>query len=359
MAVQAKTILESYPDLIAHLDGDLLAVAEKPCSQTTPIRGGLAYVADIENLNRLLDSEISVLIVHEKISTQAKEKNQGRKTLLITPNTYLCMALVNKKFFSLPYVRAPFEKINIHPTAVVAATAQLAEGVMLGPYAVISENVKIGRNTYVGAQSVIEPESALGDECFIHPHVYVGHNCRIGHRVEIKPHSTIASDGFGYAHDAKGQHHRIPHYGAVIIEDDVHIGANVNIDRGTFDPAIIGAGTKIDNHCHLGHNIKIGKNCLITAGIIVAGSTTIGDNCVFGGRVTVNGHIEITSGCTIGPLSGVNNNVTEPGVYGGYPLTSFRESLKTVASLVHVPRIRKNLARVMRQLGLKDELEKD
>ncbi|MCB0350733.1 MAG: UDP-3-O-(3-hydroxymyristoyl)glucosamine N-acyltransferase, partial [Bdellovibrionales bacterium] len=291
MSVSAEILLQTYPELLKYLAGDKNKEAEAPCSQTHLIKNAIAYVADASMLSATLQSEIAILVVHDKISAKALELNSKNKTLLATQNTYLSMALINSRFFALPSLKAPFEKIMIHPSAQVASTAKIGQNVILSPGAVIYDNVTIGDGTFIGANSVIEANTIIGQNCFFHPQVYVGHTCKIGDRVEIKPHSTVGSDGYGYAHDAKGNHYRIPHYGPVIIEDDVHIGANVNIDRGTFDPAIIGAGTKIDNHCHLGHNIKVGKNCLITAGIIVAGSSTIGDNCVFAGRVSVNGHI--------------------------------------------------------------------
>lgn len=358
MAVTAEILLKTYPKLLQHVDGDIKNTAKAPCSQTNPLLNAIGYVSDEEYLEKLLASDISILIVHEKISGKAKEQNRKHKTLLATKNVYLSMALINARFFPLPFVKVPFERSLIHSTAVVAKTARLGQNVILAPHVVISENVEIGDGTYIGAHSIVEPNSSVGRDSFIHAQVYIGHTCQIGDRVEIKPQSVIGSDGFGYAHDENGHHYRLPHYGAVIIEDDVHIGANVNIDRGTFDPAVIGAGTKIDNHCHFGHNVKVGRNCLITAGLIVAGSSTIGDNCVFAGRVSINGHIEITSNCTIGPMSGVTKDITQPGVYSGFPPIPFRDSLKVTASGVHLPRIRKNLMRVMKHLGLDEDEEK-
>jgi len=349
----AETIIKTYPELVQLLDGDLKTEASAPCSQVEPKPKAIVYVAEEKYLEQLIQSPVSLIVVHDKIAVPAKEKNARKKTLLTTKNTYLAMALINARFFSLEFKRKPFiTDMKIHPTAVVAPTAQLADGVILGPHAVISDHVKVGARTYIGAHTVIEPHTQLGEDGYIHPHVYIGHSCRLGNRVEIKPHSVIGSDGFGFAKNAKGSHHHIPHYGPVLIEDDVYIGANVNVDRGTFESAIIGEGTKIDNHCHLGHNCKVGKNCIITAGIIVAGSTTIGSNCVFAGRVSVNGHITICDGCSFGPMSGITNDVTEPGVYAGFPIIPFRDSLKSQASMVHLPRIRKNLTRVMKHLGL-------
>lgn len=356
MSVSTEQILSAYPDLVQWLEGDRATAASTPCSQDHPVAGGIAYVADEKHLEKLLKSEIAILVVHQKIANQAQTQNKSNKTLLVSKNTYLAMALINERFLSLPFKRNPISQLNSNTAqAQISKLAKIGKNVVIAPGAVISDDVEIGDNTYIGANTVIEPKTRIGQNCYIHPQVYIGHTCSIGNAVEIKPFSTIGTDGFGYAHDDKGNHYRIPHYGAVIIEDNVHIGANVNIDRGTFDSAKIGYGTKIDNHCHFGHNVHVGRNCLITAGMIVAGSTKIGDNCVFGGRTSINGHIEIVSGCSFGPISGITNNVTEPGVYSGYPIEPFRQFLKSRASIPQLPRIRKNLAKVMKQLGLKEE----
>lgn len=356
MSVTVEKILETFPDLVHHLAGDRGVTPTNPCSQNHPTDQGIAYVADEEYLPTLLSSGLSVLVVQQKIANTAQTLNKQNKTLLMTKNTYLAMALINDRFFSLPFIRKPFDgHTPIHPSAHVAKSSRLGRNIILGPGVVISTDVEIGDNCFIGAYTTIEPKTKLGSDCYIHPHVYIGHSCSLGNRIEIKPFSVIGSDGYGYSHDEKGNHYRIPHYGSVRLDDDVHIGANVNIDRGTFDIAHIGQGTKIDNHCHLGHNIQVGKNCLITAGIIVAGSTKIGDNCVFAGRVSVNGHIDITSGCTFGPMTGINNDITEPGVYAGYPAMPFKKFLRSQASIPALPQIRRKLTRIMKHLGLKDD----
>ena len=176
----------------------------------------------------------------------------------------------------------------------------------------------------------------------------------MGNRCEVKPQSSIGSDGFGYSHDEKGNHYRLPHYGPTIIEDDVHIGANVSLDRGTYDPSFIGMGTKIDNHCHLGHNVKIGRNCLITAGFISAGTVVVGDNCIFGGRASLNGGITITDNCLFGALSGITKDIPKSGKYAGYPAVDFKDSLRVQISMTKLPELRAKVAKIVKHLGLSE-----
>ncbi len=347
-------LVEKFPNLLSHRAGDLQTVLEGPCSQTHPRAGALAYCSDPEIIESLLKSPVAAIVTSLKLADRFANAANG-KVLFASPNVYLAMAFVNRTFFPVPHLRKPFDGQRIHPTAVIHPLAKVAETAVLGPHVVIHEGSSVGERSFLGAHTVIEADVRIGVDCFIHPLVYVGHSTRIGDRVEIKPHSTVGSDGFGYAHDEKGGHHRLPHYGELIIEDDVHIGANVNIDRGTYEPAVIGRNTKIDNHGHLGHNVRVGENCLITAGIITAGSAVIGNNCVFAGRASVNGHIEITDNVTVGPLSAVTNNIKTPGMYAGFPVIPFKEFLKVQASLASLPRLRKNVAKVLRQLGLQDE----
>jgi len=352
--ISSLELLKAFPDLLKHSDGPANSPISGPSSQVQPHARSIVYVGDTAFLAQALKSEASVVVVGEKNLQKALELNLLKKTLFCSPNTYLTMALVNTRFFSLPFLKKPYGAERLHPTAVIDPSAQLAADVIVGPYAVIGANTKVLAGTFIGAHVVIEANTNIGNDCVLHPHVFIGHTCQIGARVEVKPFSVIGSDGYGFAPDNKGQHHKIPHYGAVIIGDDVNIGANVNIDRGTYEPAEIGSGTKIDNHCHFGHNVKVGKNCLITAGFISAGSSTIGDRFMCAGRTSVNGHINITDNVTLGALTAATNDITTPGAYMGFPPIPFREALKVNSSLQHLPSLRKNVAKIMRHLGLSD-----
>ncbi len=202
---------------------------------------------------------------------------------------------------------------------------------------------------------MIEPDVKIGRRSHLHPLVFIGHSCILGEECEIHPNTTIGSEGFGYAADEKFNQYRITHYGKVILEDRVHIGANVSLDRGTFLDSRVGSGTKIDNHCHFGHNFVIGKNSLITAGMISAGSVTVGDYCVFGGRTTISGHLEIASKSHISGMSVVTKSIEEGGEYGGFPLQKLRDTLKTRAALRHLPEIQESVKKILKHLGLESK----
>lgn len=358
MSISAEQIIQSFQPLVSLAVGDPKQTADKPCAQENPVANGISFVSDKKNFLALLQSPVKIIVADERLLADDKlrdEATASKKTILQSKNVYLSMARINQKFFQLPFLRKPYGEAQVHPSAVIHPQAEVHPSAIVGPNVVIAEGVKIGAHTFIGANSVIEANTTIGENCFIHPLVYIGHTVRIGNSCEIKSHSVIGSDGFGFAHDEKGNKYRVPHYGELIIQDRVHIGANVNIDRGTYEPALIGEGTIIDNHCHFGHNFQIGKNSIITAGFIAAGSVKIGSNVVIGGRSTVNNKVEICDNVTLGGLTGVANDITKPGMYAGYPAIDFKQSLRAQASLGSLPRLRRNLAKVMKHLGIKDD----
>ncbi len=353
-------ILDEYPDLIRLVRGDRNRKVSWPCSQEQPTDNGIVFISDSRHLEKVLNSGVAALVIASKMAhlvAKIDDSLTAGKTILESASPYLAMAKINARFFSPISDMKPIDDDLIHSSAVVAKSAKIAAGVRIGPGTVISEGVEIGENTWVGALAYIGPNCRIGREARVHTQAYVGPNCQLGDRVELKPQCVIGSDGYGFAQDKENRHHRIPHYGGVILENDVHIGACTTIDAGTFEPSRIGAGTKIDNHCHFGHNINIGKNCLFTGGQMAAGSVTIGDNCVFGGRSTINGHITITSGVSVAPLSGVSCSIEKPGLYGGLPPIPLRESQRIQMSIQHLPRMRRMLAKVVKHLGLDDDAE--
>ena len=283
------------------------------------------------------------------LSLKEEVKNlNSKKTWLFSKNVDLTARKIKKEFvFDTPY-RASWK--GCHPTALIDKTVQLAKGVTLGPYAVIGENCSIGSGTYVGSHVVIEKNCKIGENVTLHPLCYIGHSCQIGDSCEIMPQAVIGSEGYGYVQDNQGNHHRIPHTGSVTLEKEVHIGAGSVIDRGTLKDSVIGRGTKIDNQCHLGHNIAVGKKGLIAAHAGFAGSVTIGDYFVCGGKVVINSGIKITDNVHLAALAAVSKDIKEPGQYGGYPLEPLSNFLKTKASSVHVPGLRKQMEKILKKL---------
>ncbi|MFL5615582.1 MAG: UDP-3-O-(3-hydroxymyristoyl)glucosamine N-acyltransferase [Gemmatimonadaceae bacterium] len=231
---------------------------------------------------------------------------------------------------------------GIHPTVMIGRGAQFGVNVTIGPYAVIGSGVRIGERVIIGAHALIGDGVRVGDESHIYPSVTAYSGTIIGARVIVHAGARLGSDGFGYVF-REGRHEKIPHVGRCIIADDVEIGANTTIDRGSIDDTVIGAGTKIDNLVHIAHNCRIGRLCLIMAQVGIAGSARVEDGCVVAGQVGISGHHTIGAGATLAAQAGVFGDVPAGETWSGYPARPHKESLRAHATLFR-------LAPLMRQL---------
>jgi UDP-3-O-[3-hydroxymyristoyl] glucosamine N-acyltransferase len=218
-------------------------------------------------------------------------------------------------------------KPGIHPSAVIADSAQIDPTVEIGALAVVGENVTIGAHGRIGAMVVIGDGVQIGRHVRIGPHASLSH-ALVGDRVYIYPGVRIGQDGFGFAVTPDG-FFTVPQLGRVVIEDDVEIGANSTIDRGALEDTVIGAGTRIDNLVQIGHNVRIGRSCVIVAQVGISGSVILEDQVVLAGQVGVAGHLRIGTGSRIGAKSGVIADVPPRSELAGAPAqpakTFFRE----------------------------------
>jgi UDP-3-O-[3-hydroxymyristoyl] glucosamine N-acyltransferase len=351
--ISVRELLKLYPSLWSESFGDLdrrIVGVSSPDKATTL---DAVFLSNPRVVPEGLDSQAGVLVVGKKHEEDAKAK-RGDRTLLIAKNVDLAMAtVISGHFLRTPYTNA--SQTGIHSTAIVGEHCKLGPGVRIGPHAFIGSNVTLAANVYIGANAVVEDETSIGEGTVIHPLTFIGHSTSIGKSCEIHPSSVIGKEGFGYAHDERMNHFRVPHQGKVVIEDNVHVGACVAIDRGTFGETRIRAGTKLDNHIHIAHNCEVGKSAIITAGFLMAGSSKIGANFLCGGNTMVTGHIEIGDNIQLAAASGVAKDMKTPGQYGGFPLAPLQHYIKTKAALSHLPEMRKQLSKIMKILKLDDD----
>jgi UDP-3-O-[3-hydroxymyristoyl] glucosamine N-acyltransferase len=215
--------------------------------------------------------------------------------------------------------------------AYVHPSAKLEDGVFLSPGCVIGANVEIGRGSRIGPGATIAAHSTIGRDCDVGSHVAV--QCAlIGDRVIIGPGAIIGHDGFGFVPGPSGLE-KVPQLGRVIIQNNVEIGANTCIDRGSLDDTVIGEGTKIDNMVQIAHNVRIGRNCAIAAHAGISGSVTIGNSVMIGGGAGIADHITIADNAMIAATSGVMSDVPSGARYGGAPAKPLREFFREIASL--------------------------
>lgn len=205
--------------------------------------------------------------------------------------------------------RAPIASAGIHPTAVISSSARIAAGVRVGPYVVIEHDAHIGEDTEIGAHCVVGAGCRIGAACRIHPRVTFYGKVRVGDRVEIHAGAVIGADGFGYAF-GEGRYWKFPQAGVVEIGDDVEIGANTTIDRGSLGETRIAEGVKLDNLVHVGHNVQIGAHTVIAAQTGISGSSSLGHHVVVGGQVGIADHCTLEDGSIAGAQAGIPTGKT-------------------------------------------------
>jgi UDP-3-O-[3-hydroxymyristoyl] glucosamine N-acyltransferase len=234
----------------------------------------------------------------------------------------------------------------------IAASARIGTNVLLGERVSIGENVVLGKGAQVGDDVVIGDNGVVGEGARIgggsrlRPGVTIYPGSILGARVLVHSGARIGCDGFGYVFK-DGAHNKIPHVGGCTVGDDVEIGANTTIDRGSIDDTVIGKGTKIDNLVHIAHNVRIGERCLLMAQVGIAGSAQIGNDCIIAGQAGLGGHITIGAGARIGAQAGVFGDVPAGEAWSGYPARPHRESLRASGALLKLAGMMRRLEKLL------------
>lgn len=239
---------------------------------------------------------------------------------------------------------------GIHSSAHVSESAHIGGHVRVAPFAHVGDGARVGDRTVLHCGVFVGEGSSIGDDCVLWPNVVVRDGCRLGSRVTVHPGAVIGADGFGFAR-TQGKFSKIRHVGTVVVEDDVEIGANAAIDRGTLGRTLIRRGVKIDNLVHIAHNVEVGEDSAMAAQVGISGSTVIGKRVLMGGQVGVVDHLTIGDGAMLIAQSGVIGNVPAGATVSGYPARDHREVLKAAASLRRIERLRKELRELERRLN--------
>jgi len=221
---------------------------------------------------------------------------------------------------------------GVDSTARIGAGTRLGPGACIGAYVVIGREVQLGARVQLAEHVSIGDGVVIGDDSVLGPGVVCYPGSRIGSRVVLKAGAVIGGEGFGYLSDAKG-HSRIPHVGGCVLEDDVEVGSNTCIDRGSIDDTVVGRGTKLDNLVQVGHNVQIGERCLIMAGVGIAGSTRIGNEAILAGHVGVTDHLVIGDRARIAAKSAIFGDVPPGASFSGHPARPHRQFLRAQAAM--------------------------
>ncbi|MDB5986855.1 MAG: lpxD [Nevskia sp.] len=240
-----------------------------------------------------------------------------------------------------------------HPAASIAEDAQIGAGCWIGAGVVIEAAAVIGANSFIGPNCVIGRDTQIGAGSRLEASVYLASRCRLGARAQVQPGAVIGSRGFGLARAKEGWI-EVPQLGAVVVGDDVEIGANTTIDRGALDDTVIENGVKLDNQIQIAHNCRIGAHTAIAACVGIAGSTQIGQRCLIGGAVGIGGHLKIGDDIVILGRAMVTKSLSVPGAYGsGLPVMPAREWRKLIGRVRRLPRTEQRLQAIEQALKIK------
>ncbi len=299
--------------------------------------GQITFLSNRRYFPLLHSTLASAVLVEEGIKV-ARYPDLPPVAALRTPNPYLAFAHAIELFY-----QAPRYESGIHPTAIIARSAEIKEGVHIGPYCYVDEDVQIGRNAVLHSFVTIYRGAKIGDDFFAHAHAVVREFCCIGNRVILQNGAIIGGDGLGFAKQKDGTWYKMAQSGPAVLEDDVEVQANACVDRATVGETRIGRGTKLDDLVLIGHASRVGANTMLCGQVGLAGSTKVGSNCILAGQVGTAGHLTVGDGAVITAQSGVPNDVPPRSLYSGYPAVDNRQWLKTMAALNRLPELQKRV----------------
>jgi len=336
----------SLGELALRLGAELIGDPSIEVSRISPIEhageGDLTFLSDPKKSSFLQSTKASALIVPKGISAEGK-------ALLVVDNPYVAFAKAQSIFYP-----RPLSSGDVSPLAHIHSEATLGENVTVYPFACIEKDVRVGNGSIIFPHVFVGEGTIIGEECILYPGVKIYQGSRIGNHVILHGGVVIGSDGFGYAWDGK-EHVKIPQVGRVVIGNDVEIGSNTTVDRGTLEDTVIGNDVKIDNLVQIGHNVKVGDHSIIVSQVGIAGSAEIGEEVILAGQVGVAGHIRIGNHVKVAAQSGIHKNMKDGEVVSGSPAMPYKTWLKTCAVVPRLPEIRQKVKQMEEKI---DRIEK-
>ena len=312
------------------VDGNGAVTIARVCATGEATADCLTFATDERYLSEALSSAAAAVLASRDLISSGETY---AKPLLIVADVRLALAQILQAF-ERQVPRGHFR----HPSAVIAPSAQLADGVYVGPLVCIGERAQIGAGTTLEAGAIVADDARVGADSILHQRATVLEGCVLGARVVIHSGAVIGSEGFGWAFE-EGRLQKIPQVGNVVLGDDVEIGANTCVDRAQTGSTSVGTGSKIDNLCQIGHNCRIGEHTALAAQCGLAGTTVIGDYTQVGGQAGFKGHITIGSRVKIGAGSAVWGDVPDDGFVSGRPARPHKEELRREVMVRKLPKL--------------------
>ncbi len=327
----------------SQVDGDGSITISSVAPIHAAASGAISFLANQKYAHYLASSKASAVILDPATPRQ-------HITALRNPDPYITFAAVIDLFY--PY--EPHTAVGIAKSAIIDADAQIHASARVGELCHIRSKAAIGESTELMSSVYVGKRVRIGKNCLIYPGVKIMDDTVIGDRVIIHASTVLGSDGFGFAPSPKG-HRKIKQIGWVEIGDDVELGSNVSVDRGTLGPTKIGRGTKIDNLVMIAHNVEIGEHCFIVAQVGIAGSTKIGNMVILAGQAGLIGHLEIGDNVIVAAQSGVSHNIPAGAKWLGSPARDAMETKRREASVSRLPELLKRVKALEKKLGIEKE----
>ena len=314
----------SIGEIVDLVGGQFAGPRDKSIASVAPLASAaadqLSFLSNRKYASQLGQTNAGAVLVPKNL------EGENDRWIRVDDPYFAIARIMTRWFGARPMPKGISRKASIDPSA------KLGTNVAVGHFVTIGENVVIGNNVTIFQGTSIEADSAIGDDCIVYPNVVIYDGTQIGQRCIIHAGVVIGSDGYGFAlHD--GKHHKIPQIGIVRIEDDVEIGAGTTIDRAALGETVIGEGTKIDNLVQIGHNVKIGKHCLLVSQVGIAGSTELGDYVSVAGQSGFSGHLKIGHRVQVAAKSAVLADVPDDAKVMGSPALPFNEFARRRAAL--------------------------
>ena len=344
------TVSKQLREIAEHVGGTVVGNADVEVTGVRGIdeagEGDLTFISNPKYKGRLEETRASAILVSPGISCPGKN-------LIITEDPYVSMAMALELLY-------PGEDIpaGISGDAFIEADAEIAEEVSIYPGVYIGGGARIGRGTVLYPGVFIGNDALVGEDSILYPNVVVYKGCRIGRRVILHAGVIVGADGFGFANPG-ADNRKVPQVGIVQIDDDVEVGANTTIDRGTLGRTWIKRGVKIDNLVQIAHNVVVGKNSVIVAQVGISGSTKLGESVILGGQAGLVGHITVGDNAMVAAQSGVHEDVPAGQIVSGSPHMPHLNWLRTQVCLPKLPEMRKTVNSLLKRVEkLEEKAEK-
>ncbi len=338
--------------LVLEIIGDPNVFFTGLSAMETAKQGDLVFIDKKEYFALIEEKKPSIVVTSKSLFAQIDGRVNGF-TFLVAAHVPLAHALIKQHYADRDFAKAGWSD-RIHASSIIHESCEIASSAVIEPRVVIGARVKIGENTRIMAGVVIEHDVVIGARTLLHPACVIGYRSQIGNDVVIGSGTVVGSEGYGFAQDSARKSFPIPQTGIVVIEDRVRLGANCCIDRATYRETRIGSGSKLDNLCHIAHNVEIGQDCLLTSMLCVAGSTKIGNRVMSSGQTGIADHVSVCDDAVLLHRAGVTKDIEKPGAYAGLPTQPLADYMKNSAVMRNGVELRRRISELEERLAAKN-----